>query len=78
MLVGTGERAMIIKSSLIPQKNTRTSAGVSLMTLKKDQKITKCLTQTEEYENVKGLRKIKIPATGQLLEDNSQQLKINT
>jgi hypothetical protein len=78
MMVNSADRAIIIKSSLIPQKNTRTSAGVSLMTLKKDQKITKCFTQTEEYENVKGLRKIKIPATGQLLEDNSQQLKITT
>ena len=81
MMVNSADRAIIIKSSLIPQKNTRTSAGVSLMTLKKDQKITKCLTQTEEYENVKGLRKIKIPATGQLLEDStltSQQLKIDT
>jgi len=81
MMISSADRAIIFKSSLIPQKNTRTSGGVSLMTIKKDQKIVRCTSQTDAYEHVKGLRKIKIPATGQLLEDpesDSRQLKIET
>lgn len=69
MMISSAERAMIIKSSLIPQKNTRTSGGVSLMTLKKGQKLVKCLDKLDEYENLKGYRKLKIPATGQVLAE---------
>ena len=81
MLVSSAERAIIIKSSLIPEKNTRTSGGVTLMTIKKDQKIVRCLDKLDAYENSKGYRKIKIPASGQLLEGkdaDAQQLSIDT
>ena len=81
MLINSANRAIVIKSSLIPVKNTRTSGGVTLMTLKKDQHITKCITDATELDGLKGYRKIKIPATGQPLNDKdlpSEQLTIDS
>ena len=81
IMVSDADRAIIIKTSLVPTKNTRTSAGVTLMTLKKGQRIVDCLKDFEtKYENTKGYRKLKIPAAGQLLSEKDikiQQLKID-
>lgn len=81
MLVSDADRAIILKTSLIPVKTTRTSGGVTLMTMKKGQKLVRCLKDFEEtYENAKGYRKLKIPASGQLLAEKDlrvQQLKID-
>ncbi len=64
MLINSADRAIALKTSLIPVKNTRTSGGVSLMTLKKGQKVVRCLDGLDKYENLKGFKKLKIPATG--------------
>ena len=81
IMVSNADRAIIIKTSLVPVKNTRTSGGVTLMTLKKGQKIVDCRRDFEaRYENTKGYRKLKIPASGQLLGEKDikiQQLKID-
>ena len=74
MLVDSAKKAIIIKSSLIPEKNTRTSGGVTLMTIKKGGKVTKCLDNLENFEDLKGYRKLKIPATGQAI--SKKDLKI--
>ena len=74
MLIDSSKRAIIIKSSLIPEKNTRTSGGVALMTLKKGGKITRCLDNLGDFEDLKGYRKLKIPATGQAI--SKKDLKI--
>ena len=64
---------------LIPQKATKTSAGVQLMTVKAGVKIERALSDFESvYENTKGYRKLKLPATGVLLSENDimkQQIK---
>ncbi len=81
MMINSADRAIIVKSSLIPQKNTRTSGGSSIMSIKKGQKIVKCVSDLEKYENLKGYRKLKIPASGQLLAEKdimAAQLKIDT
>ncbi len=81
IMVSDAERAIIIKTSLIPAKTTRTSGGVTLMTLKKGQKIVDCRSDFEtKYADTKGYRKLKIPATGQALNEKDlkiQQLKID-
>ena len=65
MLVSSENRAIVIKSSLIPQMSTRTSGGVTLMTLKKGQTITRATTDLDAIpDGAKSLKKIKIPATG--------------
>ena len=82
IMVSDAERAIIIKTSLIPIKTTRTSAGVSLMTMKKGQKIIDCCADFDaKYGDTKGYRKLKIPASGQALnitDRKFQQMKIDT
>lgn len=81
ILVSDAARAIIIKTSLIPVKNTRTSAGVTLMNLKKDQKLVDCRADFEQrYPDTKGCKKLKIPAQGAPLPDSdlaSRQLTID-
>lgn len=74
MLVSSEDRAIIIKSSLIPLKSTKTSIGVQLMNVKKNHKLTAALSDFESvYENTKGYRKLKLPATGVLLSEKDIQ-----
>ena len=81
LMVSDNDRAILIKSSLIPEKTTRTSGGVQLMTLKKGQKVVRALSEFgDNYQNVKSYRKLKIPATGTLLEEKNidiQQIKFD-
>lgn len=65
LLIGTKSgKGCIINSKLIPVKSTRTSSGVTLVTLKKDDEVTFALKDFEkEFSDVVGLRKMKIPAT---------------
>ncbi len=81
MLVSDADRAIILKTSLIPVKSTRTSGGVTLMTMKKGQKLVSARSNFgEKYDTAKGYRKLKIPALGQLLADDdlkAVQLKID-
>ena len=68
LLTASDNRAIVIKSTLIPLMSTRTSGGVTLMTLKKGETLTGATVNPEEFpEDAKGLKKIKIPATGVLL-----------
>ena len=80
MLVSSEDRAIIIKTSLIPLKSTKTSIGVQLMNVKKNHKLTAAISNFENvYENTKGYRKLKLPATGVLLSEKDiqkQQLSI--
>jgi len=81
IMVNNADKAIIIKTALVPQKTTRTSGGVTLMTLKKGQKIVDCTSNIEaRYPDTKGCRKLKIPASGQQLgtgEAKIEQLKID-
>ena len=68
LLKSSDNRAIVIKSSLIPQMATKTSGGVTLMTLKKGTTLVNATTDLSGLdEGSKGLKKIKIPATGVLL-----------
>ena len=80
LLVSSAERAIVIKSSLIPQKATRTSGGVTLMTMKKNDKLTFATANIPE-SYAKGYKKLKIPASGATIPDNdlsTLQLTIDT
>ncbi len=81
LMISSADRAILLKSSLIPQKTTRTSGGVQLFTLKKGQTVRTALSDFGDgYQNVKSYRKLKIPATGTLLEEKNidiQQMKID-
>ncbi len=65
MLVSSDNRAIVIKSSLIPQMATRTSSGVTLMSLKKGQTLVRATTDLSTIpDGAKSLKKVKIPAAG--------------
>ena len=72
MLISSDNRAIVIKTALIPQKTTRTSSGVTLMSLKKGHTVTAVQVDVEDS---KGYKKTKIPATGVPL--SGEQLKID-
>ena len=82
MLINNADRAIILKTSLIPEKATKTSGGVTLMTLKKGQELVSANDKFDEkYASSKGYKKLKIPASGQLLADEdlgALQLKIDS
>ncbi len=85
LIISSVDRAILIKSALIPQKTTRTSGGVQLINLKAGQTVRAALSDFRDsteggYQNVKSYRKLKIPATGTLLEEKNidiQQIKID-
>jgi len=66
LIRSTDGKAILIKSSLIPQKTTRTAAGVQLMNLKRGQTVDAVFTGDEiaGAGDISKCRKIKIPATG--------------
>ena len=69
MITASDGRAILIKSSLIPIMATRTSGGVTLMSMKKGVKIVSATNDPKKIpEDAKGLKKIKIPSTGVLLD----------
>ena len=68
MITASDGRAILIKSSLIPVMATRTSGGVTLMSMKKGVKLVSATADPSKIpEDAKGLKKIKIPTTGVLL-----------
>ena len=77
MIINSEKKAILIRPSIIPIKTTRTSQGTTVfaMNLKKKQKITKVLTDFEKKypEAMSTYRKIKIPATGVLMEKGSKR-----
>ncbi len=69
LLTASDGRAILIKSSLIPLMSTRTSSGVTLMTLKKGATLVSATNNPDEIPaDAKGLKKVKIPAAGVLLD----------
>lgn len=69
MLGSKNGKAMIINTKLIPIKNTRTSVGVTLFTLKKDDEVKFAIRDYEnEFPDTTGLRKTKIPSSGSTLK----------
>ena len=69
MITSSDGRAILIKSSLIPIMATRTSGGVTLMSMKKGVKVVSATNDPAKIpDDAKGLKKIKIPTTGVLLD----------
>ncbi len=69
ILVSDNRRAVMISTKLIPEKTTRTAGGVTLFNLKKNQKVAVAFKESDSpFENTAKYKKIKIPATGTLLE----------
>jgi DNA gyrase subunit A len=80
MITTDADRAIVIKSSLIAEKATRTANGNLIINLKKGQKVVSAIANPgERFGDLKGYRKLKLPATGVLLAEKdikAMQLKI--
>ncbi len=82
LIINSESKAILIRPSLIPIKTTRTSVGTTVfaMNLKKKQKITEvCGDYSKKYPDAASYRKLKIPATGVLMNHKNiakKQLKI--
>lgn len=65
LLLSNDDRGMLISSKLIPQKTTRSAGGVTLMNLRKNQKVGRVCTgaELEAFASAQRIRKLKIPAT---------------
>ncbi len=74
------DRGILLKSSLIPVKTTRTASGVILFTQKRNQQVVRAVAgdMINRYANAGKCRKIKIPATGvsAAADIDEMQLKI--
>ena len=79
MMVSDNDRAIIFKSSLIPQMATRSSKGVLLMTLgRREKRVVRAISNYKEvYGDLKGYHKNKLPATGFPIGDRGEQLSLN-
>ena len=66
-------RALMIKSSLVPFKTTRTAAGVAVVALKKNDKITRAFAVEDKDKTLSRYNKIKIPTPGVLLNEGDEE-----
>ncbi len=69
LIVNDQRKAIIVKSSLIPQKASRSSAGTTVFTCKKGQRISLATDKFSEQLDSTGYKKIKIPATGTAISE---------
>jgi len=70
LIVNNANRAIAVKSELIPEKTTRSSVGVQVMQMKKNQTVTGIMTDyADKIANASKYNKIKIPAASVLLEE---------
>lgn len=78
LIVADSGKAILIETSLIPIKSTRSSQGVTLFTLKDKQKIVDAVRDYKPNGG-KSCRKLKIPATGVAvgaMEIGNNQIKL--
>ncbi len=80
MLMNSADRAIVISTSQIPLKTTRTSHGVTLFSLKEGQRIVSSKSDPASlFENPSRYRRQKLPSTGITLSDadsGSAQIKL--
>ena len=69
LIVNNQKKAIVVKTSLIPLKANRTSAGGTIFTCKKGQKITRATDNFSEHLDNTGYKKIKVPATGSAISE---------
>ncbi len=80
MLYSSAGRALVVSTAKIPVKTTRTSQGVSIFTLKKDNKVISAKKDPSEIsEDPSRYRRGKLPSSGIALSDadsGSAQIKL--
>ena len=69
LIVNNQKKAIVVKTSLIPLKTNRASAGTTVFTCKKGQKLTRATDTFSEHLDNTGYKRIKLPATGSAITD---------
>ncbi|MBQ7242557.1 MAG: topoisomerase IV [Firmicutes bacterium] len=73
VLVRDSDKAMLINTELIPLMTTKSAAGVTAYTLKKNSLVSRiCLKDEFESENAEFYRAAKIPGTGRFIADEDK------
>ena len=67
-LFSSDSRAIQISSALIAEKSTRTASGTVMMSLKKGAKVIFATNDVEHYAGTKSYRKLKVPASGVVVD----------
>lgn len=74
VLVRDTDKAMLLNTSLIPEKQTKTTTGLTVYTLKKNSKLTKMIKKEEFISNdIEYYRSNKIPGTGHFINDGDKE-----
>lgn len=79
LLISSQKKGILINTTLIPEKTTRTSVGVQLFNLKSGHTVTTALRDLAEFPSAAKCKKNKIPATGTALDEfdaEKQQIKL--
>jgi DNA gyrase subunit A len=68
LLLNNKNKGIVISTSLIPVKSTKTSVGVTLLSLKKGETLKKATNDEKDVKKATGCRKRKIPSTASSLK----------
>lgn len=73
ILVRDRDKAMVVNSSLVPLKQTKSSGGVQVYTLKKNSVVTR-MSEKEDFisEDIEYYRSNKIPSTGHFINEEDK------
>ena len=69
LIVNNQKKAIVVKTSLIPLKTNRSSAGTTVFTCKKGQKLTRATDTFSEHLDNTGYKRIKLPAAGSAITE---------
>ncbi len=73
VLVRDKDKALLLNTSQIEEKSTKSSIGVTILTVKKGNKVTRCL-EKEQFlsDNIEHYRSKEIPSNGHLILDKDK------
>ncbi len=70
VLVRDSDKAMLLNTALIPEKQTKTTGGINVYTLKKNSRLTRIMNKEEFVsDDIEYYRSDKIPGTGHFIND---------
>lgn len=73
VLVRDSDKAMLLNTALIPEKQTKTTAGINVYTLKKNSRLSRIIRKEDFVsEDIEYYRSNKIPGTGHFINDSDK------
>ena len=73
VLVRDSDKAMLLNTALIPEKQTKTTAGINVYTLKKNSRLARIMRKEDFVsDDIEYYRSNKIPGTGHFINDSDK------